>query len=191
MQRWRSGRWRHAIMDEESCRKHLEPSAGRCGGEMWWRETFPQKNHVEEHGLPQACGRRGSITFTHVFLSSVSCSLWNTFCGGVSTNHGERRKTNSVGGWWCGACGQPYDWRKPNRLLTWQFKRNLPIKSWKGNGWVMQGVLSRASFRRPPVSGQVTCAVFVSTYQQHLRQEERRRQEAHSHFSCHHDFSTS
>ena len=31
----------------------------------------------------------------------------------------------------------------------------------------------------------------VSTYQQHPRQEERRRQEAHSHSSCHYDFSRS
>ena len=29
----------------------------------------------------------------------------------------------------------------------------------------------------------------LSTYQQHLRQEERHRQEAHSHSSCHYDFS--
>ena len=26
-----------------------------------------------------------------------------------------------MAGWWCGACGQPYDWRKPNRLFTLQF----------------------------------------------------------------------
>ena len=25
-----------------------------------------------------------------------------------------------VSGWWCGACGIPYDWRKPNRLLALQ-----------------------------------------------------------------------
>ena len=31
-------------------------------------------------------------------------------------------KTNSTSGWWFGACGQPYDWRKPNRLLTLQFR---------------------------------------------------------------------
>ena len=32
---------------------------------------------------------------------------------------------------------------------------------------------------------------FVSTYQQHVRQEDRRRQEAHSHHPCHHDFPRS
>ena len=31
-----------------------------------------------------------------------------------------RRQTNSMCGWWCGVCGMPYDWRKPNRLLTLQ-----------------------------------------------------------------------
>ena len=28
----------------------------------------------------------------------------------------EKKKTrHSMSGWWCGACGMPYDWRKPNR----------------------------------------------------------------------------
>ena len=25
-----------------------------------------------------------------------------------------------MSGWWCGACGMPCDWRKPNPLLTLQ-----------------------------------------------------------------------
>ena len=29
-----------------------------------------------------------------------------------------------------------------------------------GQGWVLQGVLSRASFLRPPLSGQKTCTVL-------------------------------
>ena len=32
--------------------------------------------------------------------------------------------------------------------------------------WVMQGVLSRASFRRPPLSGQKNFYSYVSTYKQ-------------------------
>ena len=32
----------------------------------------------------------------------------------------ERRNKDSTSGWWCGACQQPYVWRKPNRLLTLQ-----------------------------------------------------------------------
>ena len=40
-------------------------------------------------------------------------------------------------------------------------RRDLPDQVMEGEqGWVMQGVLSRASFRRPPVSGQVTCTVL-------------------------------
>ena len=71
-------------------------------------------------------------------------------------------------------------------------RRDFPDQVMEGEqGWVMQGVLSRASFRRSPVSGQKSLYSVVSTYQQHLRQEERHRQEAHSHSSCHHDFSRS
>ena len=56
-------------------------------------------------------GVRGDITFAEVCehrkLFPVEDFLW---C--VSTHHGKRPKTNSVSGWWCGACGQPYDRRK-------------------------------------------------------------------------------
>ena len=38
----------------------------------------------------------------------------------VGTNHGESRNNNSRNDWRCGACGQPYDWRKLDRLLTLQ-----------------------------------------------------------------------
>ena len=64
--------------------------------------------------------RRGAITCTYVYdhckLVSVEDLLW-----WVSTNHRERLKNNSMGGWWCGACGQPYDFIKSDRLLTLQF----------------------------------------------------------------------
>ena len=40
-------------------------------------------------------------------------------------------------------------------------RRELPDQVMEGEqGWVMQGVLSRASFRRPPVSFQETCTVM-------------------------------
>ena len=40
-------------------------------------------------------------------------------------------------------------------------RRDLPDQVMEGDqGWVMQGVLSRASFRRPPTSGQVTFTVL-------------------------------
>ena len=71
-------------------------------------------------------------------------------------------------------------------------RRELPDQVMEGEqGWVMQGVLSRASFRRSPVSGQKILYSIVPTYQQHPRQEERHRQEAHSHSSYHDDFSRS
>ena len=70
-------------------------------------------------------------------------------------------------------------------------KRDLPHQVMEGEQrWIMQGVLSRASFH-PPVSGQKSLTVLSQQYQQHLRQEERHRQDAHSYSSCHYDFSGS
>ena len=44
-------------------------------------------------------------------------------------------------------------------------RRDLPDQVLEGDrGWVMQGVLSRASFRRPPLSGQKTFYGVVSTF---------------------------
>ena len=56
-------------------------------------------------------------------------------------------------------------------------------------GWVMQGVLSRASFRRPPTSGQKYFAVLSLHISNIYAEKKRDRQEAHSYSSCHHDFS--
>ena len=56
------------------------------------------------------------------------------------------------------------------------------------HGWVLQHVLSHASFRPTTVSGQ---NFFTVLSQQHLRQEERHRQEALPHHPCHYDFSRS
>ena len=42
-------------------------------------------------------------------------------------------------------------------------RRDLPDQVMEGDWeWVLQGVLSRASFRRPPLSGQKTCTVLVA-----------------------------
>ena len=55
-------------------------------------------------------------------------------------------------------------------------RRILPDDFVEGeHGWVLQGVVSRASFRRSPVSGQKYFYSALSTHQ-HLRQEERHRQ---------------
>ena len=40
-------------------------------------------------------------------------------------------------------------------------------------GWVMQGILSRASFRRPPLSGQETLTVLSLHHEPHLCQKKR------------------
>ena len=78
-----------------------------------------------------------------------------------------------------------------NSIYLHDTRRDLPDQVLEGDqGWVMQGVLSCASFRRPPLSGQGTFHGVVFTYQQHLRQEERHRQGAHPHHPCYHDFST-
>ena len=69
-------------------------------------------------------------------------------------------------------------------------RRDVPDQVIEGEqGWVLQGVLSRASFRRPPDERAEVLYSVAPTYQQHLRQKERHCQEAHPHSSCHHDFS--
>ena len=69
-------------------------------------------------------------------------------------------------------------------------RRDLPGQVVEGEqGWVLEGVLSLASFRRAAVSGQKFFT--VPAYQQHLCQEEKHCQEAHPDSSCHYDFSRS
>ena len=69
-------------------------------------------------------------------------------------------------------------------------KRDLPDQVMDGDqGWVMQGVLSRASFRRPPLSGQKTHGV-VSICKQYLRPKTWYCKKAHRHNPSHHDWST-
>ena len=58
-------------------------------------------------------------------------------------------------------------------------------------GWVMQGVLSRASFRRSPVSGQKYFTVLSLQNSNIYAKKKRHRQEAHPDPSCHYDFSRS
>ena len=69
-------------------------------------------------------------------------------------------------------------------------RRDLPDQVMEGEqGWVMQGILSRVSLRRPPLSGQETFTVLSTHKKQHIRQEERYCQEAHPHHPCYHDWS--
>ena len=71
-------------------------------------------------------------------------------------------------------------------------KRDLPDQVMEGEqGWVLQGVLSRAIFRRPPVSRQKYFTVLSLHISNILHQQERHCQEAHSYSSCHYDFSRS
>ena len=61
-------------------------------------------------------------------------------------------------------------------------RRELPDQVTEGEqGWVLQGVLSRASFRRAPVSGQK----YLTVLSLHISKE------AHPDSSCHYDFSRS
>ena len=54
-------------------------------------------------------------------------------------------------------------------------------------GWVLQGVLSRASFRRAAVCGQILYCI-IAAHQQYLCEEKRDCQENHPDPSCHYDF---
>ena len=58
-------------------------------------------------------------------------------------------------------------------IYLYDTRRGVQDHSVEGDhGWDLQGVLSRASFRRAAVSGQKFFTVFVPAYQQHQRQEE-------------------
>ena len=66
--------------------------------------------------LPQIIITSAEPSRSRMFVNTASGSPWKTSCWWVRINHGEKKKK----GWWCGACGIPYDWRKPHRLLTLQ-----------------------------------------------------------------------
>ena len=53
----------------------------------------------------------------HVSLSTARWSFSRTSCAGVTANHGEREKKNSMSGWWCGASSEPFDWRTRTDFL--------------------------------------------------------------------------
>ena len=103
---------------------------------VWQRcaEIVNKKMHTCHNGRGKLLGNLGTksiscrrarisskiITFTYVCefckLLRVEDFLW-----WGSTNHGERRKKNTVSGWWYGACGQPCGWRKANeRSARWR-----------------------------------------------------------------------
>ena len=57
------------------------------------------------------------------------------------------------------------------------------------DGWVLQGLVSRASFRRAAASGPKGLHGVVVAHQQCLCQEKRHCQESHSNHSRYYDFS--
>ena len=76
-----------------------------------WRRTRLLLGHVvgETEG-------KGPITITYV-CNPASWSQRATSCGGVRQSRGKEERRNRMV---CGACGQPYHGRKPNRSLTQQ-----------------------------------------------------------------------
>ena len=82
-----------------------------------------EDHYVEKHRFPEGTVSekrgRGAIAFTY---ACEHCKLFpaEDFLWWSSTNHGEKKKKNNMSVWWCGACGMPFDWRKPERLLALQ-----------------------------------------------------------------------
>ena len=73
---------------------------------------------------------------------------------------------------------------KVKTIYLHDVRRALPDKVMEGDsGWVLQGVLSRASFRRQPPNGQKTFSP-VAARQYHSCQETRHRKEAYPYDSC-------
>ena len=75
-----------------------------------------------------------------------------------------------------------------NSIYLHDTRRDLPDRVMEGEqGWVLQGVLSRASFRRSPVGGQKSFAVLSLHISNIYAEKTRYCQEAHPHHPCHHD----
>ena len=68
-------------------------------------------------------------------------------------------------------------------------KRELPDKVMEGPGWVLQRVLSRASFRRPPLSGHKKFTV-LSLHKAISRPKKKDFETAHYHNPCCYAWST-
>ena len=69
--------------------------------------------------------------------------------------------------------------------------RELPDQAVEGvQGWVMQGVLARASFRRPPLSGQKTFTVLCLHKGNVFAKKRGIAQNSSSQSVCHYDWST-
>ena len=70
-------------------------------------------------------------------------------------------------------------------------RRVLPDQVMEGDqGWVMQGVLSRASFRRPPLSGQKTFTVLSLQISNIYTKKTGYCKKTHPHNPSHHDWSS-
>ena len=91
--------WQEVLEDVEASHVYTKS--------IMWRSTEFLRHVVSETG-------RGAITF---------CKLvqWKTSCGLAPITVKSKTK-NNMSGWWCGACGMPYDWRKQNCLLPLQIR---------------------------------------------------------------------
>ena len=70
-------------------------------------------------------------------------------------------------------------------------RRDLQDEVMEGDqGWVMQGVLSRASLRRPPLNGQKTLTVLSLHIGNIYAKKRGIAKKAHPHNPSHHDWST-
>ena len=111
-------RGRFAAMEKGSCWQDLQPSVGKRRELSSFRIIIWRSTDFFRHVVGEKEGRR-AITFAFVCercnLFPVEDVLW-----WVYINCEARRNHCGMSGWWCGGCGQPCDWGKSNRLLTFQ-----------------------------------------------------------------------
>ena len=90
---------------------------------IMWRSTGFLRHVVSEKG------GSGAIMVAYVCKHCKSFPV-EDFLWWVGANHGEKKKNTkrSIGGWWCGAGGMTYDWRKPNRLLTLHIGNTVDVQ---------------------------------------------------------------
>ena len=70
---------------------------------------------------------KGTIPFTHV-CEHCKRLFVEDFLWWVAASHcGEKNLPSMIG--WCGACGMPCQWRRPNGLLTMQIRDTTRIRA--------------------------------------------------------------
>ena len=129
------------LLPGQFCRRDSASTTGKLGPDS--EKKMPSKNRLQAGGISLHCRRRLIDYVDHDLLTN---RFHVTLYGGCAILFNK-------------------DTFYPNidvkSIYFHDTRREVPDKVMEGcQGWVLQGVLSRASFRRPPLSGQETFTVL-------------------------------